>query len=201
MRTPLNEGHFFLNRNYIETKQFDYYPPGLIAYEFVSSFPWFKEEQIRAYYENKQMFVEMTMPVGHPYIEDFIEDLKYCKYELINKNEKNDSVIMTFRSTAYPDFNKLPEKLYFYALSPERFFQFKEKELYDAEHIHSIVENAYEQNISRSDNIKSYNVYEIPFQYTDAVLVDDETYVAFGSGCFDASKAVLVDNIENFLGI
>ena len=199
-------GFYFISRERFTTDVLDYYPPELIVYEYLSVYhEMFTSDDFWPYRRDGVMYIDITLPPNcgfdvKPYI---VDDLAFCKYELLSAEQHDGRDVLTFRSTVQPDYSLLPVKLYFYCMNLDEYAALPEQTFYDAEHIRENVSLAYEHHLrAHYDYFKQCGVYEIPFECTNAVesIIDsrrDGTYASFGP--FDVRKATLISDAETYM--
>ena len=76
------------------------------------------------------------MPIEYKaFKESIIEDIEACRYNCVETETVGIYNIITFKSNDIIDYSRLPEKLYFYAKSPEWFVSIPVQEFYSIENI------------------------------------------------------------------
>ena len=182
-------------------KRLDYYPSWLVAHELCVVYNEYDKEQFFPYTIDKEIYIDVALPIEYKaFKESIIEDIGACRYNCVETETVGIYNIITFKSNDIIDYSKLPEKLYFYAKSPEWFVSIPVQEFYSIENVKQRIKAIYDWNISKSDAILKYNVYEIPFECCNAIKFDDQDdeYVVF-DGHIKTEEAKLITDIRSFI--
>ncbi len=197
-------GEFFVCRELEDVPLLDYYPPSLIMEEYRIVFrDWFDVQKDCYNYRKDDAFY-LDFSVRNDYSFDIkkyiIEDLEFCHYVVDDIRRYNKKDTITFRSTVNPDYDKLPNKLYYY--SHRQYGYYPEMTLWDSRHVKQYLQEqlANERPDFEDDWGKRY-LFEIPYKYTEAVklpVVNDDDcdgwYISYGG--LDGTKARKIDSWE-----